>query len=64
MGDRIEKLCNYTNVHNAHLIAKPITTPKITVESFEVSPGLLNLIYKDQFDGSASEDASMHLNDL
>jgi hypothetical protein len=30
----------------------------------QVSPGLLNLIAKDHFGGSASEDASMHLHDF
>jgi hypothetical protein len=30
----------------------------------KVSPGLLNLITREQFGGSASEDASMHLHDL
>jgi hypothetical protein len=34
---------------------------KIKADSVEVSPGLLNLIAKDQFGSSASEDASMHL---
>jgi hypothetical protein len=45
-------------------MAKPITSPEITAESFEVSPGLLNLITKEQFGGSTSEDASMHLHDF
>jgi hypothetical protein len=34
-----------------------ITSSEITTDSFEVSPGLLNLICKDHFGGSASEDA-------
>ena len=64
MGERNTKLCDYTNTPNDHFIAKPITTPEITAESFEVSPGLLNLITREQFGGSASEDASMHLHDF
>jgi hypothetical protein len=64
MGDRTTKLCDYTIVPNALFIAKPITSPDITVESFKVCPGLLNLICKDQFDGNAGEDASMHLHDF
>jgi hypothetical protein len=49
---------------NAQFIASPITSPEIKADSFEVSPRLLNLIAKDQFGGSASEDASMHLHDF
>jgi hypothetical protein len=57
-------LCDYTNTHNDRFIAKSITTPEITAENFEVSPDLLNLITREQFDGSASEDAYMHLHDF
>jgi hypothetical protein len=64
MGDQITKLCDFTNASNAQFIASPITSPVIKVDSFEVSPELLNLIAKDQFGGSASEDASMHLHDF
>jgi hypothetical protein len=60
MGDQTTKLCNFTNVPNAQFIANPITSPEIKADSFEVSPGLLNLIAKDQFGGSASDDASMY----
>jgi hypothetical protein len=63
MGERT-KLCDYTNTPNEHFIAKPITTPDIQAESFEVSPSLLNLITREQFGGSAQEDASMHLHDF
>ena len=64
MGDQSTKLCDFTNVPNAQFIANPITCPEIKVDSFEVSPGLLNLIAKEQFGGSASEDASMHLHNF
>ena len=63
MGDRT-KLCDYTNTPNDQFIAKPITTPEITADSYEVSPSLLNLITSEQFGGSAMEDASMHLHDF
>ena len=63
MGNRT-KLCDYTNTPNDQFIAKPITTPEITAESYEVSPSLLNLITREQFGGSAMEDASMHLHDF
>jgi hypothetical protein len=57
-------LCDYTNTSNDHFIAKPITTPEITAECFEVSTRLLNLITRGKFGGSASEDASMNLHDF
>jgi hypothetical protein len=64
MGDQTTKLCDFTNAPNAQFISRPITSPKIKADSFEVSPRLLNLIAKYQFGGSASEDASMHLYDF
>jgi hypothetical protein len=51
MGDQTTKLCNFTNVPNVQFIANPITSTEIKADSFEVSPGLLNLIAKEQFDG-------------
>jgi hypothetical protein len=63
MGDRT-KLSDYTNTPNDQFIARPITTPEIRAESYEVSPSLLNLITRKQFGGSAMEDASMHLHDF
>ena len=63
MGERT-KLCDYTNTPNDHFIARPIATPEIIAESYEVSPSLLNLITREQFGGSAMEDASMHLHDF
>jgi hypothetical protein len=64
MGDQTTKLCDFTNVPNAQFIVKPITSPEIKADSFEVSPSLLNLIVEYQFGGSASEEASMHLHDF
>jgi hypothetical protein len=64
MGDQTTKLCDFANAPNTQFIASPITSPKIKVDSFEAGPRLLNLIAKDQFGGSASEDASMHLHDF
>jgi hypothetical protein len=62
MRERGSKLGGYTSYD--HFIAKPITTPQITDESFEVSPSLLNLITREEFGVSASEDAFMHLHDF
>jgi hypothetical protein len=64
MGDQTTMLCDFTNTPNARFIASPITSPEIKANLFEVTPGLLNLIAKDQFGGSASVDASMHLHDF
>jgi hypothetical protein len=64
MGDQTTKLCDFTNAPNAQFIASPITSPEIKADSFEVISGLLNLIAKDQFGGTASEDASLHLHDF
>jgi hypothetical protein len=64
MGDKTTNLCDFTNAPNAQFIASPITSPEIKADSFEVSPGLLNLFAKDQFGCSASEDASMYLHDF
>ena len=64
MGERNTKLCDFTNTPNDQFTSSLITSPEIKADSFEVSPGLLNLIAKEQFGGSASEDASMHLHDF
>ena len=53
------KLCDFTN---AQFIANHITY-QIKTNSFKVSSSLINLICKDQFGGSASEGAFMHLHD-
>jgi hypothetical protein len=46
MRDQTTKLCDFNNAPNAQFIASPITSPEIKADSFEVSPGLLNLIGK------------------
>jgi hypothetical protein len=63
MGERT-KLCDYTNTPNEHFIARPIITPDIQAESFEVSPSIVNMITREKFGGSAQEEASMHLHDF
>jgi hypothetical protein len=45
---------DYTNTHNEHFIARPITTHDIQAESFEVSPSLLNLITREQVAGNST----------
>ena len=63
MGDRT-KLCDYTNTPNDQFIAKPITTPKIEVDSSRVSYDLLHLITKKQFGDKRKEDCLDHLNNF
>ena len=47
---------------NGDYLRAPITQPTIIAENYEIKPNLLNLIQQNQFGGSASEDAGMHLN--
>lgn len=63
MGQRT-MLCDYTNTHNYQFITRAIATPDNKADSYEVSPSLLNLITREQFGGSAMEDASIHLHDF
>jgi len=46
MGDRT-KLCDYTNTPNDQFIARPIATPEIQADSYEVSPSFLNFITRE-----------------
>ena len=55
MGERT-KLCDYTNTRNDQFIRR--------ADTYEVSPSLLTLITREQFCGSAMEDASMRLHDF
>ena len=55
MGDRT-KLCDYTNTPNDQFIARPIATPEIQADSYEVSPSLLNLITREQFGGLKNKE--------
>jgi hypothetical protein len=60
MGDHATKLCDFTNVTTTLFNANPIIYTEIKYDSLEVSPGLPNLIAKDQFGGSASDDSSIY----
>ena len=61
MGERTTKLCDYTKTPNDQFIARPITNPETKAGSFEVNPGLLNLIAKEQF---GEVLVKMHLHDF
>ena len=56
-----KKLGEYATPNDDYLRA-PITQPAVVAENYEIKPNLLNLIQQNQFSGSASEDAGMHLN--
>ena len=56
-----KKLGEFATPNDDYLRA-PITQPAVTTENYEIKPNLLNLIQQNQFGGSASEDAGMHLN--
>jgi hypothetical protein len=46
MGERGTKLCDYTNTPNGQFIARPITTPEITIEMMMSKTILsVNIIY-------------------
>ena len=47
---------------NDDYVRPPITRPAMVAENYEIKPNLLNLIQQNQFGGSVSEDAGMHLN--
>jgi hypothetical protein len=64
MGDQTTKLCDFTNAPIEQFFASLNTSPEIKADSFEVSLGLLNLIAKDQFGCSASDNASIYLHDF
>ena len=56
------KLCDLSNTNNNDLISTPIAPPATSAESCDLNTALLNLVMKDQFFGTRSEDAASHLN--
>ena len=47
---------------NDDYLRAPITQPAVEAENYEIKPNFLTLVQQNQFGGSASEDAGMHLN--
>ena len=47
---------------NHDYLRTPITQPAILAEDYEIKPHYLSLVQRNQFGGSAVEDAGMHLN--
>ena len=58
------KLCNFTSTNNNDFICTPIAPPASKAELFEIKPGLLNLVMKEQFSGVSTDDAAAHLNNF
>ena len=53
---------DFSNTKNNDFISTPIAPPATSAESCDVNAALLNLVMKDQFSGTPSEDAASHLN--
>ena len=56
-----KKLGEFATPNDDYLRA-PITQPAVEAENYEIKPNFLTLVQQNQFGGSASEDAGMHLN--
>jgi hypothetical protein len=56
-----KKLGEYATPNDDYICA-PITLPAIEAENYEIMPNFLSLVQQNQFGGSTSEDASLHLN--
>jgi hypothetical protein len=47
---------------NEDYISAPITQPAVEAKNYEIKPNYLSLVQQNQFGGSTSEDAGLHLN--
>ena len=43
---------------------EPIAQPEVAAVEYEIKPNLVSMVQHDQFGGSASEDAGMHLHNF
>ena len=57
------KLCDFSNTNN-DFIGTPISPPATSAESCDINTALLNLVMKDQFDGTPNGDVASHFNTL
>jgi hypothetical protein len=55
-----KKLGDFTTP-NENFMRAPITLPNVTAEQFEIKPQLVTMVQQNQFGGSASKDAGLHL---
>ena len=58
------KLCDFTSTNNSDFICTPIAPPAPEAAFFEIKPALLNLVMREQFSGTSTDDASSHLNNF
>jgi hypothetical protein len=58
------KLCDFTSTKNNDFICTPIAPPAPEANFYEIKLALLNLVMKEQFSGTNSDDAAAHLNNF
>jgi hypothetical protein len=58
------KLCDFTSTKNNDFICTPIAPPAPEANFYEIKPALINLVMKEQFSGTSSDDAAAHLNNF
>jgi hypothetical protein len=58
------KLCDFTSTNNSDFICTPIVPPAPAANFYEIKPALLNLVMKEQFSSSSTNDAAAHLNNF
>jgi hypothetical protein len=58
------KLCDFTSMNNSNFICTPIAPPAPAANFYEIKPALLNLVMKEQFSGTSTEDAAAHPNNF
>ena len=61
MDQDITKLCDFSNTNNNYFISTTIA-PLTDAEYCEINTALLNLVMKDQFSCTPSDDDASHLN--
>ena len=47
-----------------NFMREPIAQPDVAAAEYEIKPNLVSMVQHDQFGGSASEDAGMHLHNF
>jgi hypothetical protein len=51
------KLCDFTSTKNNDFICTPIALPAPEAIFYEIKPALLNLVMKEEFSSTSSDDA-------
>ena len=47
-----------------NFMREPIAQPDVAAAEYEIKPNLVSMVQQDQFGGSSSEDAGMHLHNF